>query len=539
MNSEDSLKQNIQKALQKLDILVELNDIIIEKSKEKAHGDYACNVAMKMASKLHDNPRNIANKIIANLDMQDIEKIEIAGPGFMNFFVKSDLLTKVIDDILTKKEHYGDGEKKDITYNIEYVSANPTGDLHLGHARGAAIGDSLSRIYKKAGYNVVREFYVNDAGAQMNNLSKSLKSRYFDLFGKDYPLPEDGYHGEDVKIIAKELKDEFGDKYLQEDDSNLPFFKEYGMDKELAKLQKDLKEFRVEFDKFSLETDIRKGSAISDLLAKMKNDIYVQDGATFLRTSEFLDDKDRPIIKSNGDFTYFLPDIAYHLNKLSRADHLVDVLGADHHGYINRMKSALMINGYKPDDLEVELIQMVRIIKDGEEVKMSKRTGNAIKMRELISLVGIDSVRYFFVERAASSHLDFDLDLALAQSSNNPVFYAQYAYARICKILSKATTPLNNNYYLLSNENELSLMKLLMEYGKIIQDAFKERAPYKVCNYIQTLAGQIHGYYASTDIIKGDESPEVIGARLSLISACKIVLANALELIGVSTPEKM
>lgn len=540
MRIEDKLKGIIFNAFKAKNLVLEdKNTIEIVSSKDKLHGDFASNVCLKNAKKFGMSPMDLGNLISPLINDNAVSKVEIVPPGFMNFFVNNTALVDVIDRVLKQKDNYGDLEKNGINLNIEYVSANPTGDLHLGHARGAAIGDSLSRIFKKAGYNVIREFYVNDAGAQMLNLAKSLKSRYFSLFNKEYPLPPDGYEGEDVKKIAIELKDEYGDKFLNLDDSNLSFFKEYGMDKELLKLKKDLLEFRVEFDVYSFETTIRSNNSVEKLIDKLNKYVYVENDATYLKTSEFLDDKDRVIIKSNGEYTYFLPDIVYHLDKYSRnADFLIDVLGADHHGYINRMKSALMMNGLKENTLSVELIQMVRIVKDGEEVKMSKRKGNAIKMRDLVSLVGIDACRYFFVSRAASSHLDFDLDVAMAQSSSNPVYYAQYAYARIRSVLSHSSIKANNLYYLLVENVEYSLMKCLNEYDKMIKDASAERAPYRICNYVQKLSGLIHEFYTKCRVID-DSNIELTGARLSLIEACSIVLKNALSLIGVSAPEKM
>lgn len=540
MKLEDKIKNLLIEILSNLNIEADINDIEVVSTKDKQHGDLTSNVALKFSKKSGKNPRDFANCIIASLNCDEISKVEIAGPGFINIFLKQDALSDVIDKVLKEGSNFGQQEEKDIVYNIEYVSANPTGDLHLGHARGAALGDSLSRIFKKAGYKVIREFYVNDAGAQVTNLAKSLKSRYLELFNISYPIPEDGYLGDDVKEIAKLIRDEYGDKYIKtSDEKDIQFFKEYGIEKELEKLKKDLKEFRVEFDKFSFETKVRENNSVGRLIEKMKDYVYVSEGATFLKTSDFLDDKDRPIIKSNGDYTYFLPDIVYHLDKLSRnADFLIDILGADHHGYINRMKSALMMNGYSKDALEVELIQMVRLIKNGEEVKMSKRLGNAIKMRDLVNTVGVDACRYFFVNRAASQHLDFDLDIALASNSSNPVYYSQYAFARISSLLLNSKIELNNKYDLLINDNELELMKILNNYDKIIVDAFNERAPYKICNYLYNFASKIHEYYSKVRILD-ENNKELSGARLTLLKACSIVLKDALSLIGVNAPEKM
>ena len=541
MDNIGMLKQIIKNGLESMDVHVEDSFIVIEESKEKSHGDYATNVAMKLASQLKKSPNLIAKDLIENMDKSNFDKIEIAGPGFINFFMKVESLTNVIDKILDEGENFGNGAPKNKTVNIEYVSANPTGDLHIGHARGAAIGDSLSRILKKAGYNVIREYYINDAGAQIDNLGKSLKSRYLELFGISYPIPEDGYQGEDVKEIAKKLKEEFGDKFTKnyDSDDDLQFFKDYGKALELEKIKKDLKEFRVEFDVFTSELDVRKNDSIPHLLEKQKDHIYEQDGALFLKTTDYLDDKDRVIVKSDGSYTYFLPDIVYHLDKLSRnADSLIDVLGADHHGYINRMKSALMMNGYSENALDIVLIQMVRIMKGGEEVKVSKRTGNALKLRDLSYEVGTDACRYFFAERASTSHLDFNLDLALERNSSNPVYYAQYAYARIQTVLTLSEIEPNKHYELLTNDDELSIMKCLNEYAKIIEQSANEKAPYKICNYIQKLATLIHSFYAKYRIIDKDNS-ELTGARLSLMKACSIVLKDSLNLIGVDAPDKM
>ena len=435
---EAQLKKALHDALLKMGQEIDEEKIVIERSKEKAHGDYATNVALQSARLFRKAPAIIAKEISENIDLDIIEKMEVAGPGFLNFFIKQDSLSGLIKTVIEKgdnygRSNYGKGEK----INVEFVSANPTGDLHLGHTRGAALGDSICRMYSFVGYDVTREFYVNDAGNQITNLAKSLFVRYHEAFGDNsLKLPEDGYYGEDVKNIAQIIKDECGDKYLTWNDETFEYLKKRGTQLELEKLNRDLKMFRVDFDVFSSELEIRRAGLIEKVLEKMKPYIYEQDNATFLRTTDFSDDKDRVIVKSDGSYTYLLPDIAYHYDKLSRGFKLlVDCLGADHHGYINRMKSALQMLGYSPDILEIELIQMVRLFKDGQEYKMSKRTGNAVSMRELCEEVGIDAVRYFFVSRAGSSHLDFDLDLVSKMDSSNPVFYAQYAHARLSKVL--------------------------------------------------------------------------------------------------------
>ena len=490
LNIENTLKVLISEALNKLGQEVDLNQIVIERSKEKAHGDYATNIAMQMARVMKSSPRDIASKIVANINDNAIEKIEIAGPGFINFFIKQESLNSIISTIVEQKEHYGDsnfGNGKKI--NVEFVSANPTGDLHLGHARGAAIGDCICRLYDKVGYDVTREYYVNDAGNQINNLAKSIKARYHQILENNpaYPFPEDGYHGEDILNITKQIIDEVGDVYLNDSEEGFEFFKKRGTELELAKLGRDLAMFRVSFDVYSSELEIRRNGGVEKVLTQCKDYIYEEEGATYLATSKFSDDKDRVIIKSDGSYTYLLPDIAYHVNKMERGfDLCIDCLGADHHGYIERMKSSLEMFNYPRTCLEIELIQMVRLFKDGAEYKMSKRTGNAVSMKELCEETSIDAVRYFFVSRAASSHLDYDIDSAKKMESSNPVYYAQYAHARLCAIMEQGKDiELDLSGKALTAEKEKALLKILAEYPKEVLSAATLRAPHKITTYIQ------------------------------------------------------
>ena len=380
MNIEVVLKQKIQNAFAQMQVTLTLEQIIIERSKETVHGDFATNVAMQSARILRKSPLLIAQELVKLIDMDGIEKIEVVAPGFINFFLKADTLSRLVKTIITQGDLYGTstlGENKRI--NVEFVSANPTGDLHLGHARGAALGDSICRLYEAAGYAVTREFYVNDAGVQIDHLGASLRARYHQALGKNTPVPENGYHGQDLVKIAATMVNEVGNAFLEDSPKAMHYFKRRGVELELDKLNEDLKMFRVGFDTFSFETDVRDAGGIEKVLEGIRSYLYVDEGATLLRTTQFGDDKDRVIIKSNGEYTYFLPDIAYHLNKLSRQYiKLIDILGADHHGYIMRMKSALQMFGYPSDILDVELMQMVRLIKDGEEFKMSKRSGNAV-----------------------------------------------------------------------------------------------------------------------------------------------------------------
>lgn len=542
MTIEQKLKMALQNALKKMDVDLSLEEIIIERSKEKAHGDYASNIAMKNAKRLRKSPMIIAKDIVDNLECSEIEKIEIAMPGFINFFIKANILSSSLQNIIEQGDKFGSsdyGQNKKI--NVEFVSANPTGDLHLGHTRGAAIGDTICRLYSFIGFDVTREFYVNDAGNQINNLAKSLNVRYHECFNDfSLPFPDDGYHGEDIKKIALKIKDEVGDKYLCASDEAFEYFKKRGTELELDKLNSDLKMFRVNFDVFSSELVIRKNGEVDDVLQKLSDYIYKDDNAVFLKTGDFLDDKDRVIVKSDGSYTYLLPDIAYHYNKLKRGYELcIDVLGADHHGYINRMKSSLQMLGYSKDVLEIELIQMVRLFKDGKEYKMSKRTGNAVSMRELCEEVGIDAVRYFFVSRASSSHLDFDLDLASKMESSNPVFYAQYAHARLSKVLEQGKDySLDVTGKFLTQDKEKELLKIMEDFPKEVKNAALLRAPYKMTNYIQKLATAIHEFYTLYRIVDSD-NVEVTRSRLALAKGAKQVMKNALNLIGVTAPERM
>lgn len=538
MDIKEGLKQNIQQALKAFDVDLSLTDIIIENSKDPTHGDYASNVAMKSCRFFGKAPKEVAELIVSKLDLSNIEKVEIAGPGFINFFMKNDSLSASINRIIVEGDNFGRGEKKDQKINVEFVSANPTGDLHVGHARGAAIGDAISRILTFDGYDVTREYYINDAGNQIDHLGESLIERYKEILGLPFKLPEDGYHGEDVKLVAKRIYDEFGPDLLNRPD-HFEFFKEKGMKFELDKIKEDLKNYNIVFDVFSSEKKIRAGGAVEKEIEYLKDHVYIDDGALVLRTTDYLDDKDRVIRKSNGEYTYFMPDIVYHVNKMSRGfDQLIDVLGADHHGYINRMKSALMMHGYSADALEVELIQMVRMMKDGKEFKLSKRTGNGYTLRELCEDAGVDAARYFFVMRNASGHLDFDLDLAVKQSSDNPVYYAQYAHARLCSILASASDIKVNKSPVLTLPSELDLAKALSNFPEVVKVASKERAPYKITNYIHEVAEKIHAFYTECRVIDRDNL-EVTSNRLGLCLASKIVMKNALTLVGVSAPTRM
>ncbi|MGI6735541.1 MAG: arginine--tRNA ligase [Bacilli bacterium] len=534
------LQQVIKKATVKLGLDIDQDTIVIETSKDSQHGDYATNIAMQLARPLRKNPREVASLLIETMDKSAFDKVEVAGPGFINFFLKPETLSKYVATIFKEGSDFGKGAPKGKQVNIEFVSANPTGKLHLGHARGAAVGDSLARLFIKSGYDVVREFYVNDAGVQINNLGASLYVRYLNLFGIDKEIPEDGYHSADLIAIAKSLKTKVGDKYVKESEAAFDYFKLAGTNKFLDIIKEDLHNFDVTFDVYTFETKVKAGNVIPELLKKLEPYTYLEEGATFLKTSDFGDDKDRVIVKSNGEHTYFLPDIAYHLDKLKRGSSLlIDVLGADHHGYIGRMKAALQMFGYPEDSLEVQIIQMVRIIQDGQELKMSKRTGNAITLEELCEEIGVDAARYFFIAKSASTHFDFDLDLALEQSSANPVYYAQYAHARLSAVLARgAKYKSDKTGKGLVETAELNLIKQLIAYPSAISDATMTREPYKIANYIQRLASLVHTFYTEVRILD-ENNVALTSARLGLSKAAQIVLKDALTLLGVSAPETM
>ena len=539
MDIVESLKLKIQEALGFSGKIASLNDIVIEKSKDTAHGDYASNVAMKFAREFSKAPRDVANMIISNINMDGIDKIEVAGPGFINFFMKNDSLQVFVKKIIEQGDDYGRLPSNGQKVNVEFVSANPTGLLHVGTARGAAIGDSICRILDFAGYDVTREYYINDAGSQIYNLGLSLKARYEEIFGLQSSIPEDGYAGHDIVEIAQALAEEIGDKALFMDNA-IDFYKERAMKVELDRIIADLDTFRVHFDVFSSEKAIRADNAIEKEIEYLKDYVYEADKALYLKTTAFVDDKDRVIRKSNGEYTYFMPDICYHVNKMSRGyDFIIDVLGADHHGYINRMKSALMMHGYKEETLHVELIQMVRFLKDGQEYKASKRRGDAITLRDVCEEVGVDAMRYFFAMRAASGHLDFDMDLAKEQSSNNPVYYAQYAHARLCSILEQGKDiALDESAKNLALPSEMALLKHLADFPNVINNAAEDKAPYQITNYIHALAELVHAFYNECRVIDR-ENPGLCSSRLALVKASQIVIKNALNLIGVSAPIHM
>ncbi|KZR57623.1 arginine--tRNA ligase [Pseudobacillus badius] len=549
---QEQLKEEVKAAVLKAGLAQEeeIPAVVLEAPKEKAHGDYSTNMAMQLARVAKKAPRAIAEEMIAHFDHSkvSIEKIEIAGPGFINFYMNNAYLTDLIPVVLAEGADYGKtnfGNSQKI--QVEFVSANPTGDLHLGHARGASVGDSLCNVLEKAGYDVTREYYINDAGNQIHNLALSVEARYFQALGQDKEMPEDGYHGQDIVGIGRKLAEEFGDKFAgMPEKERYDAFREYGLKYEMEKLKKDLENFRVPFDVWYSETSLYQNGKIDEALAALreKGHIYEEGGAVWFRSTAFGDDKDRVLVKNDGTYTYLTPDIAYHKDKFERGyEKVINIWGADHHGYIPRMKAAVEALGYHPANLEVEVIQLVHLYKNGEKMKMSKRTGKAVTMRELVEEVGLDAVRYFFAMRSGDTHMDFDLDLAVSESNENPVYYAQYAHARISSILRQGeeqgmTMNKEADLSLIGAEKEIDLLKKIGDFPQVVAEAAEKRIPHRIANYIQELSAAFHSFYNAEKVLDASNQP-LSEARLALVKAVQITLKNALQLIGVSAPEKM
>ena len=525
----------------------ELPEVLLEVPPQKEFGDFASNFAMQSARSLKCNPRIVAQAVIDNLDCAYVDRAEIAGPGFINFYLKDNWLSDMFANIVKAGENYGNltaPTKEKI--QLEYVSANPTGPLHVGHGRGAAVGSSLANLMKAAGYDVTREYYINDAGNQINNLAASVNARYLEAYGIDVEFPENGYHGHDIIETAERIKRIYGDKFLHMDeDKRIEEFRTIALKEKLAALKEDLEAFNVTYDVWFSEQTLHDGNKIKeacDLLTE-RGYMYEKDGALWLKATEHGDDKDRVVIRDNGVPTYFAADIAYHRNKFERGfDRVINLWGADHHGYIARMKAAVGALGYNPDQLEILILQMVSLYRNGELVKMSKRTGQSVTLNELIEEVGTDAARFFFVMRSIDSQLDFDLTLATEKSNENPVYYIQYAHARICSIFRQLKEAgmeeaADADYTLLTDPTETELIKKLGEYPELIASAAKERAVHRVAHYVHELAGLFHSFYNQCRILGVD--PELQQARIKLVKATQHVLRHALNILGVYAPERM
>ena len=524
----------------------ELPKIVLEVPPQKEFGDFATNFAMQSARVFRKNPRQIAEELAKRMEGDWLDHTQIAGPGFLNFYLKGNVLYDSFQKILEAGESFGQFPAKDAPkIQVEYVSANPTGPLHVGHGRGAAAGSALVNLLRAAGYPVESEYYINDAGNQMNNLARSVNARYLELLGREVEFPEDGYHGQDIVDTAKRIIAKEGDKYLDlEEEERLKIFQDLAYVEKLAALKEDLAAFQVTFDKWFSERTLHPEAVKAAVKILQDNgNIYEQDGALWLKSTAYGDDKDRVVIRDNGVPTYLAADIAYHHNKYERGfDRLINIWGADHHGYVCRVKAAMEALGHDPKKLTVLLLQMVALYRGGELVKMSKRTGQSVTLNELMEEVGTDAARYFFLMRSLDSQLDFDLDLAKKKSNDNPVYYIQYAHARICSIFRQAEeTKLvlgdKPELSLLTDPSEIDLIKKIEEYPEEVEKAAADYAPQRIARYSYDLAALFHSFYNKCRIM-GVE-PKLAEARLALVTVTAHVIRHSLGILGVSAPDHM
>lgn len=527
---------------------LELPDFVIETPKNEGNGDFSTNLAMQLTRLAKSNPRAIAQAIVDGIDCPSlIARIDIAGPGFINFYLVDEWMNAVLPAIQEEDADYGKSDAgKGERVQIEFVSANPTGLLHMGNARGGALGDVLAAVMNAAGYECDKEYYINDAGNQVENLAKSVEARYFELLGRDdYAIPEDGYQGEDIITTAKRLLEEKGEVYVDMDRAQrLEEMKQFALKEKVAGIAQGLEHFGVEYDRWFSEQSLHDAGDVKEVVDILdeKGYVYEKDGARWLRMTDWGEEKDEVLVRSNGTPTYFAADIAYHRNKFERGyKKLINIWGADHHGHVARLKGAMTALGYPGDDITVILMQLVRLYRGGELVKMSKRKGQFVTLEELIEEVGKEVARFFFIMRNPDSTLDFDLDLAKAQSSDNPVYYVQYAHARICSILSVAgeATPRAKDVdlSLLKEANERALIRKLSEWPQEVADAARELAPYHLAYYAKDLANAFHSFYNSCKVLTDDEA--LRDARLALVDCTRITLRNVLSLMGLSAPERM
>lgn len=530
----------------------DMPSFIIEKPSDKKNGDFSTNIAMAGARCYHKAPKMIAESIVNSLDLDGtlIDRAEIAGPGFINFYLSDDYYSRIVLDAVEQGENYGKSDygngKKML---VEFVSANPTGPMHIGNARGGAIGDCLASVLDAAGYYVQREFYINDAGNQIEKFATSLEVRYLQLCGKEIEMPEDAYHGADITEHAKAFYKINGDKYADtESKERRDALVGYALPKNIDGLERDLKKYRIVYDKWFRESSLHNDGSVQKVIntLKEKGVTYEQDGALWFKASEFGNDKDIVLVRANGLPTYIVPDIAYHYNKLVTRgyDKAIDVLGADHHGYVPRMKAALTALGLDADRLDIVIMQMVRLVRNGETIKLSKRSGKAITLNTLLEEIPIDAARFFFNLREPNSHFDFDLELAAKQSSENPVYYVQYAHARICSILNKAkeqgfemTIPSVEELNALNSSEERELISHLANLTDEIISAAKGYDPAKITHYVVELATLFHKFYNAQRVMVDDK--KLMNARLYLCTAVKSTIKNILTMLKIDAPESM
>ncbi|ACH39295.1 arginyl-tRNA synthetase [Citrifermentans bemidjiense Bem] len=529
----------------------EVPAINVEKPAHAEHGDFATNVAMQMAKQQRKAPRAVAEILVAKLAGASdlIESLEIAGPGFINFFIKDSAWRRTLTEIDRAGDAWGkSGIGRGKKVQVEFVSANPTGPLHIGHGRGAATGDAVASLLSAAGFDVQREYYINDAGNQMNTLGLSGLLRYKELLGEKIDFPETCYQGDYMKDIARDAVTKYGDRFLKvSQEDGVAFFSKMGGDLILAGIDQDLQDFGIRFDHWFSEQSLFDEGKVKSAIEEMqaKGLIYEQEGALWFRTTDYGDDKDRVVVRSNGVTTYFASDIAYHRDKFARGfDWVIDVWGADHHGYVPRLKSVVQGLGRDASDLGIILVQLVSLLRDGVPVAMSTRSGEFVTLKEVVDEVGRDAARFFFLMRRSDSQLDFDLELAKRQSNDNPVYYVQYAHARIKSIFDTArergVEPRFDSVKLelLQTPEDLSLVKKLSVYPEILEGGAVNFEPHRITYYLQELAGEFHSFYNKSRVITPEE-PELTQARLFLLHCVAITLKNALTVLGISAPERM
>lgn len=528
----------------------DIPSIEVELPREGAHGDYASNIAMVLASSQREAPRRIAERIVEGIDDSEgiVEKVEIAGPGFINFFIKSDAWAALLEEVDELGDRYGESDiGRGSRVQVEFVSANPTGPLHIGHARGAVIGDVIAAILQASGVSVSREYYINDAGNQMNTLGESVHYRYLELLGENVSFPDTCYQGGYITELAREIQGTFGEKFRSDREGAIPFLTEYAAGSILEGIKEDLETLGVVFDRYFSEKELHANDDVAKILQRLKEEdfIYEEGGTLWFRTTDFGDEKDRVVVRENGEPTYFAGDIAYHLNKYERGfDKVINVWGADHHGYIPRMQACIQALGRKKEDLEVVLVQLVNLLRGGVPVPMSTRAGEFVTIREVTDEVGKDAARYNFLMRRSNSHLDFDLEIAKAQSSENPVYYVQYAHARICSIMRNAVEqgyriPAYGDIRLdlLTTAEERELIKIIDTFPEIVEGSARTLEPHRIPYYINDLASVFHSFYNKHKVVS--DNAELTTARLFLIKNTGAVIRNALRLLGVSAPERM
>lgn len=538
-NIEEQIKGSIKSIIKSLyDFDVE--QVELESPNDVNNGNLSTNVCLKITKLVGKNPMEIAQEVVDQLEVDGIDTIDVKKPGFINFFYGNEFFNQKVNEIIDTQEFIFDTNEHNY-YNVEYVSANPTGDLHLGHARNAVYGDSICRLLRKIGNKVDSEYYINDAGSQMINLGLSVQYFYLQKLGIELDFPEDGYRGQEIQDIASEIYNEYGEDKKNED---VVWFREYAYAKNLEEIKRILKELHIEFDIWTSERSLYEKNMVEENLNTLatKGDIYYQDDAMWLATSKYFDDKDRVLKKSDGNYTYFASDVAYHMDKFNRGySNLIDVWGGDHHGYINRVKSSISSLGQSADKFEVLIIQMINILQNNERVKMSKRSGTSVTIKDLLKEIDVDSLRYFFLMRSADTQVDFDIELAKQQNADNPIYYIQYAHARIAKLLQKALEENIKPDSNISNEefsdNEKEIIAFLNTYPKVVVNAANKRLPHLICNYLYDLASLYHRYYNQEHVFS-DKNTNING-KINIAFAIQKIIKDGLNSIGINAKDNM